>query len=153
MPWFWFTSDGHYYFNDGNNNFNAIVMIVIIMLGTHSSNIFLWSSSAGSERADFKGVIYLTVECRALLNMWAIVFFLVNFYLIVLVNIGAAHYWPAWWLRGWTKRFPDYYFSLSYFYSCLWCVYIVHPISPLRPSWQCALMTVWISLRKKITHI
>ena len=41
MPWFWFTSDGHYSFYDGNNNFNAILMIVIIILGTQSPNSVL----------------------------------------------------------------------------------------------------------------
>lgn len=41
MLWFWLTSDGHYSFYDGNNNFNAVLMIVIIMLGTHSPNSVL----------------------------------------------------------------------------------------------------------------
>ncbi|AWP02508.1 Hypothetical protein SMAX5B_005175 [Scophthalmus maximus] len=33
----------------------------------------------GSEGADFRGVIYLTVECGALQHMWAVVIFSVNF--------------------------------------------------------------------------
>lgn len=49
-PRFWLTSDGHYSFYDGNNNFNAVLMIVIIMLGTHSSNsvfIAVWQPQRG----------------------------------------------------------------------------------------------------------
>lgn len=41
MPWFWLTSDGHYSLYDGNNNFSAVLMIVIIMLGIHSPNSVL----------------------------------------------------------------------------------------------------------------
>lgn len=40
-PWFWSTSDGHYSLHDGNNNFSAVLMIVIIMLGIHSPNSVL----------------------------------------------------------------------------------------------------------------
>lgn len=50
MPWFWLTSDGHYSFYDGNNNFHAVLMIVIIMLETHSPNSVLiaaWQPQRG----------------------------------------------------------------------------------------------------------
>ncbi len=57
MLGFWLTFDGHYSLYDGNNNFNAALMIVIIMLGTHSPNrvlIAVWQPQQGVSKLTSK---------------------------------------------------------------------------------------------------
>lgn len=113
MPWFWLTSDGHYSFYDGNNNFNAVLMIVIIMLGTHSPNsvlIAVQRPQRGVSELTSKGMIYLTVECRALQHTWATVFF----FILLLVNFSFTVH-----LRTERKTKGLQWFSFSFFLADL----------------------------------
>lgn len=77
MPGFWFISDGHCSFYEGNNNFSARDHNAGNSLSQQCVDGCV-ASSAGSVWADFKGVIYLTVEFGTLQHMWAVVIFPVN---------------------------------------------------------------------------
>lgn len=151
MLWFWLTSVGHYSIYDSNDNFNAVLMTVVIMLGTRSQ----WyvdshmATTAGSEWAHFKGVIYLTVECRALQQMWASVIFLVNFsYLSPCSTVVQI-------LEVWekdSKRFSSVFFLAELRYSPPYSNSIYLVISPLWRPWPCTVLPVWIRSRSKVTQ-
>lgn len=123
MLWFWLTSDGHYSLYDDNNNFNAVLMIVIIMLGTHSPNSVLravwqpqWGVSELTSKVWFTSqwsAGHCSTSGRLSFSWWTSPF------LILLFNISAVHRPGTWGRREWRSLWRSSVILFLFFFLSL----------------------------------